>query len=103
MEQFVGTVEASAETRTFSDFDGQPETLEPEADYIRPTAAKSDYLNSASAQPPSPSGGRPSALGSRAPVGSVSHRPVRQEAATSRLNQANRSGTIAGNHDERRT
>jgi hypothetical protein len=47
MERFVGTVEAGAEARTCREVDGQEETPESAADYIRPTAAESDYLNSA--------------------------------------------------------
>jgi hypothetical protein len=52
MEQFVGTVEASAEARAFCDGDSQETTAtgttrEPTADYIRPAAVKSDYLDGA--------------------------------------------------------
>ncbi|GIE92815.1 hypothetical protein Ari01nite_02800 [Paractinoplanes rishiriensis] len=46
MEEFVGTVEASAETRTFNDIDRQEMTLDA-AVYVRPTARKSDYLDAA--------------------------------------------------------
>jgi hypothetical protein len=52
MEQFVGTVEASAETSTVCDVYSRdanaPDTTpEPSTDYIRPTAVKSDYLDNA--------------------------------------------------------
>jgi hypothetical protein len=52
MEQFVGTVGAGAETRTFRDVDSQDATTtgtppEPAADYIGPRVAKSDYLDRA--------------------------------------------------------
>jgi hypothetical protein len=45
MEQFVGTVEASAETRTVNDIGSQEPNPSSIADYIRPTAVKSDYLD----------------------------------------------------------
>jgi hypothetical protein len=45
MEQFVGTVEASAETRTFNDIGSQEPNPSSIADYIRPAAVKSDYLD----------------------------------------------------------
>jgi hypothetical protein len=52
MEQFVGTVEASAETSTVCDVYSRdanaPDTTpEPSTGYIRPTAVKSDYLDNA--------------------------------------------------------
>jgi hypothetical protein len=44
MEQFVGTVEASAETRTFNDVDGQDADPPTSAvHYIRPAAVESGY------------------------------------------------------------
>jgi hypothetical protein len=46
MEQFVGTVEASAEVRTFNDVNSQELTMDA-AVYVRPTAVKSDYLDAA--------------------------------------------------------
>jgi hypothetical protein len=45
MEQFVGTVEASAQVRTFNDLDGQEPSQSSTAAYIRPGAMKSDYLD----------------------------------------------------------
>ena len=47
MEQFVGTVEASAETRTFDDIGSQEPNPSSIAHYIRPAAVKSDYLDGA--------------------------------------------------------
>jgi hypothetical protein len=43
MEQFVGTVE----TQAFNDVNSQEGHREPTADYIRPAAMKSDYLDAA--------------------------------------------------------
>jgi hypothetical protein len=68
MEQFVGTVEASAETCAFREVHGRNATAadttpELAADYIRPTAVKSDHLDNAA----SPAARRrPKATSSRA-------------------------------------
>jgi hypothetical protein len=43
MGQFVDTVEASAETRTFN-ADGRQKSILDTAVYVRPTGMKSDYL-----------------------------------------------------------